>query len=39
VGRTKVRRPLGIPRLKWEYNIEKDPQNLKWGSMDWIALA
>jgi hypothetical protein len=29
VGRPKVRRPLGKPRLKWEDNIKKDFQKLK----------
>ena len=39
VGRTKVKRPLGRPRLKLEDNIKKDPKKLKWEDMDWIALA
>jgi hypothetical protein len=39
VGRPKVRRQFGRPGLKWEDNIKKDPQKLKWRSMDWIALA
>jgi len=29
VGKPNVRRPFGRPRLKWEYNIRKDPQKLK----------
>jgi hypothetical protein len=39
VGRPKVKRPLGRPRIKWEDNIKKDPRKWKWGGMDWIALA
>jgi hypothetical protein len=30
--------PLGTPRLRWEYNIKMDLEEVEWG-MDWIDLA
>jgi hypothetical protein len=39
VGRSEGRRPLGRPRIRWEYNIKIDLQEVGWGGMDWIALA
>jgi hypothetical protein len=38
VGRPEGRRPLGIPRPRWEGNIEMDIQELGC-IMDWIELA
>jgi hypothetical protein len=38
VARPEGRRPLGIPRHKWEHNIKMDLQEVGWG-MDWIELA
>jgi hypothetical protein len=38
VGRPDERRPLGIPRHRWEDNIKMDLQELGWG-MDWIELT
>jgi hypothetical protein len=39
VGRPERKRPLQRPRLRWEYNITMDLQEVEWGSMDWIVLA
>ena len=33
------KRPLGLPRRRWEDNIKMDPQEVECGSMDWIELA
>jgi hypothetical protein len=38
VGRPEGRRPLGIPRRRWEDNIKMDLQEVGWG-MNWIELA
>ena len=35
----EVKRPLGIPRLKWEDNIKMDLQEVGCVGMDWIELA
>jgi hypothetical protein len=32
-------RPLGKHRCKWEDNIKKDFQKLKWEDVEWIDLA
>jgi hypothetical protein len=39
VGKPKGMRPLGRPRLRWEYNIKMDLQEVGCGGMDWIKLA
>jgi hypothetical protein len=39
VGRPDGKRPLEIPRHRWEYNIKMDLQEVGWGSLDWIVLA
>jgi hypothetical protein len=39
VGKPKGRRPLGIPRHRWEDNIKMDFREIAWGGMDWIDLA
>ena len=39
VGNPERKRPLGTPTLRWEDNIEIDPQEVGCGSMDWIELA
>ena len=33
------KRPLGIPRRRWESSIKMDLQEVKCGGMDWIDLA
>ena len=33
------KRPLGIPRRRWEDNVKMDRQEVGLGSMDWIDLA
>ena len=38
VGKPEVKRPLGRPRRRWEYNIKTDLQEVGCGSMDWIEL-
>jgi hypothetical protein len=38
LGRPEGRRPLGIPRRRWEDNIKMDLQAVGWG-MGWIELA
>jgi hypothetical protein len=35
VGKPQGKRPLGIPRFKWEYNIKIDLQEV--GCEGWIA--
>jgi hypothetical protein len=39
VRKPEEKRPLGRPRLRWEYNIKMDLQELGLGTMDWIDLA
>ena len=39
VGKPEGKRPLGRPRLRWEYNIKMDLQEVECGCMDWIELA
>jgi hypothetical protein len=39
VGRPRGKRPLEIPRRRWEDNIKIDLQEVCWGGMDWIDLA
>ena len=39
VGKTEGKRPLGIPRRRWEGNIKMDLQEVGCGNMDWIELA
>ena len=38
VGKQR-KRPLLRPRLKWEYNIKMDLQEVGCGGTDWIELA
>jgi hypothetical protein len=35
----EIKRPLGIPKYRWEDNIKIDLQEVGCGGMDWIALA
>jgi hypothetical protein len=39
VGKPEEKRPLGIPKCKWEDNIKTDLQEVGYGDMDWIQLA
>jgi hypothetical protein len=39
VGRHEGRRPLGIPRRKWEDNIKMDLREIGFGDVDWIDLS
>jgi hypothetical protein len=39
VGRPEGRRPLGIPRRRWDDNIKLDLKEVGCGGMDWIELA
>jgi hypothetical protein len=39
VGTPGGKRPLGIPRRRWEDNIRMDLREIGWGGMDWIDLA
>ena len=39
VGRHCGERPFGRSRCRLEGNIEMDLQKVRWGGMDWIALA
>jgi hypothetical protein len=36
VGKPEKKRPLGIPRRRWEYNIKMDLRGKEWGGMDWL---
>jgi hypothetical protein len=39
VGKSEGKRPLGMPRHRWEYKVKVDFQELRCGDMDWIDLA
>jgi hypothetical protein len=39
VGKPEGKRPLGIPRCRWEDNIKMDLQEVGCRGMDWIGLA
>jgi hypothetical protein len=39
VGKSEGKSPLGKPRLRWEYNIKADRQEMGCGGMDWAELA
>jgi hypothetical protein len=39
VGKPEGKRPLGIPRHRWEDNIRMDLKDIGLGSVDWIRLA
>ena len=39
VGKLEGKRPLGIPRRRWEDNIKIDLQEVGCGGMDWVDLA
>jgi hypothetical protein len=39
VGKSEGKRSLGRPRLRWEDNVRKDPQEVGCGCEDWIGLA
>jgi len=39
MGRSEQNRPLGRARHRWEDNIKKDLQGVRWGGMDWTYLA
>ena len=38
-GKPQGKRPLGIPRRRWEDNVKMDLQELGRGGKDWIELA
>jgi hypothetical protein len=38
VGKPNGKRPLGIPRRRWEDNIKKGLQEVGCGGMEWIEL-
>ena len=39
VGKPEGKRPLRIPKRRWEENIKMDLQEVGWGSMDRTDLA
>ena len=39
VGKPEGKRPLGIPRRRWEDNIKIDIEEVGCGSMNWIELS
>ena len=39
VGKPEGKRPLGIPRRRWENNIKMDLQEVGGGRGDWMELA
>jgi hypothetical protein len=36
---TDKKKPLRIPRRRWEDNIKMDLRGIVWSGMDWINLA
>ena len=39
VGKPEGKKPLGIPRRRWEDNIKMDLQEVGRGCGDWMGLA
>jgi hypothetical protein len=39
VEKPEGKRPLGIPRRRWDDHIKMDLQHVGCGGMDWIELA
>jgi hypothetical protein len=39
VGKSKGKRPLGIPRRRRDDDIKMELGEIGWGSMDWIGLV
>ena len=39
MGKPEGKRPLGIPRRRWEDNIKMDLHEVVCGGTDWIELA
>jgi hypothetical protein len=39
VGKPEGRRPLGIPRHRWEDNIKMDLREMGCGCVNWMELA
>jgi hypothetical protein len=39
VGNTEGKRPLGIPRRRWEDHMKMDLQEVGCGVMGWLELA
>jgi hypothetical protein len=39
VGKSGRKRPIEIPKYGWEYHVETDLKEAKWGSVDWIEQA
>jgi hypothetical protein len=39
MGRTEARRPLGTPRSRKGYNIEKDMKEISWETVEWIYVS
>jgi hypothetical protein len=36
VGKPEEKRPLGIPRRRWEDGLRKDLREIGWGCVNWI---
>ena len=39
VGKPEEKRPFGIPRRRWENNIEIELQEVECRGMDWVEMA
>jgi hypothetical protein len=39
VGKPEEKKPLGIPRRRWEDSIKMELRAIGWGGMEWIYLA
>jgi hypothetical protein len=39
IGQPEGKRPLGIPRCRWEDNTKVDLREIGWGVMVWISVA
>jgi len=39
VGKPEVKRPLGRPRRRWDFNIKMNLKEVRWRGMGWFDLA
>ena len=39
MGKPEVKRPLGRPRRRWDFNIKMNLKEVRWRGMGWFDLA